>query len=131
MGGKKRQNNCFSRPRRFCAWKIVAYIVFRLLVFLLLLGFGLICVFVSLIFFGRKISRFEILKYTPINPPIENYFLRTQHQLFFITFKHFYYWEFLFIYDNLWKSFFNHNHLLKISFIWVYLILIVRIFDYL
>ena len=81
--------------------KIVAFVVFCLLVFVLLVDFGLICVFVRLkSFHKKKLNRLEIvlitsftilLTSTPIKPPIENLFVRTC----------FYLLKSLFIHDNL------------------------------
>ena len=86
--------------------KIVAFVVFCLLVFVLLVDFGLICVFVRLKSFRKKkINRLEIvpitsftilLTSTPIKPPIENLFVRTC----------FYLLKSLFIHDNPWESLF-------------------------
>ena len=80
--------------------KIVAFVVFCLLVFVLLVDFGLICVFVRLKSFHKKrLNRLEIvpitsftilLTSTPIKPPIENLFVRT----------YFYLLKSLFIHDN-------------------------------
>ena len=51
---KKRKTNDFHPLRSFSARKIVAFNIFCLLVFVLLVGFGLICVFVRLKFFRKK-----------------------------------------------------------------------------
>ena len=46
--------NNFPPLKSFCAQKIVAFNVFYLLVFVLFVGFDLICVFVCLKFFRNK-----------------------------------------------------------------------------
>ena len=51
----KRKTNNFYPHRRFCERKIVAFVVFRSLVFILLVGFCLICVFVCSKYFRKKI----------------------------------------------------------------------------
>ena len=51
---KKRKINSFLPLRKFCARELVAFAAFRSLVFVLLVGFGLICVFVRLNFFCKK-----------------------------------------------------------------------------
>ena len=58
--------NNFLHFKNFCAQKIVAFVVFCLLVFVLLVGFGLICIFVRLKFFVKKTNRFEIVLITSI-----------------------------------------------------------------
>ena len=51
---KKRKINSFLPLRKFCAWELVAFAAFRSLAFVLLVGFGLICLFVPLTFFCKK-----------------------------------------------------------------------------
>ena len=79
----KRKINSVSPLRSFSARKIVAFVVFCLLNFFLLVGFGLSFVFVRLKFFRKKINKLEIVVITsctilmtcsPINPRIENLF---------------------------------------------------------
>ena len=78
------QNKWFSPSLKFlCARKLVTFVVFCWLVFVLLVGFGLIWVFVRSKSFRKKTNRFEIvlitsftilLTYPPFNSPIENLF---------------------------------------------------------
>ena len=57
--------NNFPSLRCFCARKLVAFVVQCLLVLVLLVGFGLICVFACLKFFPKeKINRFEVVLIT-------------------------------------------------------------------
>ena len=67
----------------FCWGIIIDFVVFGLLNFILLVGFGLVYVFVRLKSFRKKISWLEIvltsytilLTCTPINPPVKNLFV--------------------------------------------------------
>ena len=86
---KKRKINSFLPLRKFCARELVAFAAFRSLVFVLLVGFGLICVFVRLNFFCKKKKNWLGI------PPVENVFVCI----------YFYLWKSLFIHDKLWGSF--------------------------
>ena len=76
------QNKRIPHLRCFCAQIIIAFVVFCLLDFIFLVGFGLVYVFVHLKSFRKKkneivlMTSFTILlTCTPINPPIENLFV--------------------------------------------------------
>ena len=60
----KCKTNNFQPLKSFCVRKIVAFVVFCLLVFVLLVGFGLICIFVSSKCFRKKIKWSEIVLIT-------------------------------------------------------------------
>ena len=88
---KKCKIKYFTPLRTFSARKIVAFVVFCSPVFDLLVGFGLIYVFVRSRFFRKKKNWFEIvlitsftilLTCTPINSPIENYLSLILAQIF-------------------------------------------------
>ena len=70
----KRKTSNFYPLRSLCEQKIVAFVVFCLLIFVLLVGFLFVSVFLSLKSFCKiKINRFEILlvpslTYTTTNP---------------------------------------------------------------
>ena len=88
---KRRKITNFLPLRSCCAQKIVAFVVFWSLNFVLLVGDNLICVFVRLKFFRKKrmnwlkiffiISFTILLTGTPINPPIKNLFVRSYFYL--------------------------------------------------
>ena len=86
----KYKTNNFQALRSLCAQQTVAFVVFFLLVFVLVVGFCLICVFVRLEYFRKKKKRLEIvlitqftvlLICTPINPLNKNLFVHTYFYL--------------------------------------------------
>ena len=101
---KKGKLNDFPALRRFCACKTVAFVVFCSLVFVFLVGFGLICVFLCLKFFCKKIwncldSPIVLIAHVPLSTH--------QSKIYFYTL--------ISICDNLWESL----HFLRIfSFLW-------------
>ena len=81
---QKRKTNSFHTLRSFVRAETCSLFISCSLIFVLLVGFGLIYVFVRLKCFGKKRKRLEIvlitsytiiLKCTPSNPPFRNLFL--------------------------------------------------------
>ena len=126
----KRKITNFPPLRSFCARKNVAFVVFCSLVFVLLVGFGLICVFVRSKSFRKKNNKpawncpNNLIYYnTDVYPyqPTENLFVRT----------YFYFWSSVRIssfYENLFESFLSvkisfycENLLESLSFVWIYI----------
>ena len=125
----KRKITNFPPLWRFFGEKFLPLLFFVCLFMFLLVGFGLICVFVCSKSFrnnnnnnnNNKISRLEIvlitsytilLTCTPLNLPMENVFVRSYFSLWsagesLLFVKIFLNpWESLLIYDHLWKSIF-------------------------
>ena len=124
---KKRKINNFPPLRSFSARKKVAFVVLCSFSFVLLVGFGSICVFMRSRFFCKKKKKKKViflitlfttlLMCTPINPPIENLLVRT----------YFYLWSSVRIfsfYEDLFKSFltvrifWNLYHLCESMSLW-------------
>ena len=114
---KERKTSDSSPLRSFCARKTVAFAIFCSLVFVLLVGFCLICVFVRLTFFRRKKKKqtwncldkliyYTTDKYSP-QPPYREFICTYLYLQSSVRISYFY--------ENLFESFFICENLF---FLW-------------
>ena len=110
----KRKTSNFYPLTSLCPQKIVAFVVFCLLFFVLLVGFLFVSVFMCTESFRKKINKFKIISVTSIDYNTDVYPYQSTYREFIST----HLFVFMIICENLfflWKSFFFLENLF---FLW-------------